>query len=357
MNKRVIPAYIYPSFIAVTLIPLSQFPFPEARFLWNIFSLICFLLCIFFTFYIFKLRPKFDITTLLIFSIFLVSMPTLESFTLGQVNYPVLLLILISFVLHKHKVSYIGGAALAIASLIKISPAFLLLYFLWRRDFRLAAGFLITLTAITILMLVFAPSVDIAFIRDVFPAISARTPELNNKALAVWWQFLFTTNNLADPILHLPLLSSILSMLSALVIITTLFFVFKRSELFPKTDDSTRGVLQFLVCCVAMLLIQPYLEIHHLIFAFPAVVGIIVLTTRDAFNWKYTLLLLGFFLLLNSRGENSFRWLGPHWYSAFLSTPQTYGLLIIFIFLCLYLAGRTSLNENYEAKTSHKKLV
>jgi hypothetical protein len=109
MNKRVIPAYIYPPFLAVALIPLSKFAFPEARFLWSIFSSICFLLCIFLTFHLLKLGPKLDITTLLIFSVFLASMPTLESFTLGQVNYAVLLLILSSFVFHKQKRATLGG--------------------------------------------------------------------------------------------------------------------------------------------------------------------------------------------------------------------------------------------------------
>jgi hypothetical protein len=274
-------------------------------------------------------------------------MPTVESFTLGQVNYPVLLLILVSFVLHKQKRATLGGVALSFASLIKVSPALILLYFLWRRDFRLVASFLITLAATTVFMQIFAPSVDIAFIRDVLPAISARTPELNNKALAVWWQFLFMNNDLADPINHLPLLPSILSVLSTILIITFLFLVFKRSELFPITDDSTRRTLQFLVSCVALLLTQPYLEIHHLVFAFPAVSSIIVLLTKNKFRWKHITLLILITLLLNSRGENSFRWLGPYWYSAFLSNPQTYGLLIIFVFLCLYLVGKTSLNENY----------
>jgi hypothetical protein len=196
-------------------------------------------------------------------------------------------------------------------------------------------------------MFVFAPSVDVIFIRDVLPAISARTPELNNKALSVWWQFIFTSNDLADPLFNLPQLSSVLSALSLLVVITLLFLVFKRSELLPQTQESTRSTLQFLLCCVALLLVQPYLEIHHLIFAFPAVASIIVLATKDKFYWKYTVLLLLIFLLLNSRGENSFRWLGAHWYSAFLSNPQTYGLLIISVFLCLYLIGRISKSEYY----------
>ncbi len=347
MNKGTIPAYIYPSFLAITLTPLSKLPFPEARLVWSAICTMCFFGCIFLTFYLLKRSPKFDMTTLLILFIFFASMPTLESFTLGQVNYPILLLMLLSFVFHSQKRSLLGGGTLAIASLVKVSPVLLLLYFLWRRDFRLITGFLLAFSVVISLMLILAPSVDIAFVQEVFPAISSRVPELNNKALAVWWQFLFTNNDLAEPIVHMPILASILSALSSIVIISSIAIVFKRQKEFNALDHPTYALSQFLVCCVGLLLVQPYLEIHHLVFAFPALACIITVFTTNKLRWQNITLLVLVFLLLNSRGENSFRWLGPHWYSAFLSNPQTYGLLIVLVLLCLIILDRISIKSNY----------
>ncbi|HEV8539172.1 MAG TPA: glycosyltransferase family 87 protein [Bacteroidota bacterium] len=350
MNKAVIPAYVYPSPLAIALMPLSRLPFAEARLLWSSFCMVCFLGCISLTFYLLNRRPSFDVTTLLIFAVFLGSMPTLESFTLGQVNYPVLLLVLLSFTFHVRKAPLLSGGALAVATLIKVSPGFLLLYFIWKKDLRAVAGFILVICISAIPMLLIAPSVDFAFFKEILPALGGGTPELNNKALAVWWQFSFLNNELATPIAHLPIVATMLSVLCSALVICSIVIVFNRSKGIDAINPSTVALLRFLLCCTGALLAQPYVEIHHLVFAFPALAGMIAILSPNAERWRNLGRLVIVFFLLNSRGENSFRWLGPNWYGAFFSNPQAYGLLLIFITAGLILTGNIPISPESAAR-------
>ncbi len=349
MHKSIIPAYIYPSFLAIIITPLSTLSFPPARILWSVICLVAFVGCIVLTFVIFKRKPQLDVLTLLIITIFVASMPTLETMTLGQVNYIVLLLLMLSWISSTRNSSLLGGALLAAATLIKVSPVLLLLYFIWRKNLRYIIGFVLAFSFFLAMMQLLAPSVDSTYVREVLPAISARAPELNNKAIAVWWQFLFINNALANPIAHLPWLSKALPALTSIVIIILTAIVFQRSRArnaMHEQNNNGLPVFQFAVCLIGLLLIQPYVEIHHLVIAFPALAGIIIYVGSVKFRWQYAVLVGVMLFMLNSRGENSFRWMGPHWYSAFFSNPQGYGLLILYATLLYVLSGRNAQHKN-----------
>lgn len=327
-------AYIYPSFLAFMITPLAQLPYLQARFIWNIFCLLGFFASVFLTFYLLGKKPKLDISTLLVMFVFFCSMPTLENFTLGQINYIVLALILLCSYLAKERLSFFGGGVLAIAVLIKVSPVFLLLYFLWRKDYRLLFGFIVFFGALFIGLQLLTHSADIFYLREVLPAISGRIPDHANKSVSVWWQYLFMNNELCSPIINLPILATILSVVSAIAVISISCFTLNRSQF------NKYSFVPFAFGIVIMLLIQPYVEIHHLVMAFVPFSCLIIFYTSQAFDWRKIILLAVTFIFLNNRGENSFDRVGHFWFSAFLSNPQAYGLILLFVLPLLAIRQR-----------------
>ena len=85
-------------------------------------------------------------------------------------------------------------------------------------------------------------------------------------------------------------------------------------------------------CLLLMLLCQPLLQIHHLIYAFPALIymiGELPKTNRMVVGT----LLVAIALMLNSRGWNAFEKLTDHWIAAFLTAPQAWGVLLLLVIM------------------------
>jgi alpha-1,2-mannosyltransferase len=66
--------------------------------------------------------------------------PVLDNLAYGQVNLLVLLLVAVAVLAHQRGRPTIGGLALAVGVALKLTPLPLLLYFAWRRDWRLVAA-------------------------------------------------------------------------------------------------------------------------------------------------------------------------------------------------------------------------
>ncbi|MBL8132861.1 MAG: DUF2029 domain-containing protein [Anaerolineae bacterium] len=66
--------------------------------------------------------------------------PILDSLYIGQITILLLLLLTAAYVARSHDQRLLTGALLASAAWLKVWPAFMLLYFLWRRDWRVVWG-------------------------------------------------------------------------------------------------------------------------------------------------------------------------------------------------------------------------
>lgn len=328
INKNIIPAYIYPSFLAAIISPLTKLPFNQARFIWELFCLMTFFGVVWFTFFLLGKQMKFDFTSLIIIGVFFASMPTLETLTQGQINYQILLLILLAFYFERQNKSILGGVLLGIATLIKVSPIIMLLYFVHKKDFKFIQSFLIfSILALSLLYILF-PNVDYVFISNVLPSISSK-PSLNNKAISVWWQYLFLDNEYINPIIISPITAKIFTITTAITILIITYLLFFKGRKYASDSNSPILLLEYVALILSLMLLQPYLQIHHLVFSFIAIAFIVNFYSNQKANiLKISLLVLSF-ILINGRGYNSFEKIGAYWYSIFICNPQIIGLLIL----------------------------
>lgn len=110
--------------------------------------------------------------------------PVRLTLTLGQVNLIVLLLILLAFYWRR---SWLGGISLGLAFILKFTPAFLLLFFILKKQWRVVLGFLYTVTLLHFLaILIFGWDLTLYYYTQVIPRLLT-TSQLTymNQSLAV----------------------------------------------------------------------------------------------------------------------------------------------------------------------------
>jgi hypothetical protein len=151
--------YIYPPFFSILMMPLAEpppgsaegprVPFVVATVVWYVFSIVCGILAIhLFASVLEKEWQGADERTrrrrwwsLRVIPFMACLPPIFATLVHGQVNLHLLLLIAGFAAASLRGRSLIAGLCLAAAACLKIFPAFLILYPLWRRDVRCLAGF------------------------------------------------------------------------------------------------------------------------------------------------------------------------------------------------------------------------
>ncbi|MEI7770216.1 MAG: glycosyltransferase family 87 protein [Chloroflexales bacterium] len=140
-----IPPYLYPPFLALALVPLASLPYPAALYLWLI------LVATTTVFLIYLLRPLVGWAAAIIGVLFF--LPTWESLWLGQIN--ALVAVLITGMLRENGRRRAGtlGVALALGTLLKVTPVLAALIFVAHRRWRSIGVAALTLTGVVILSL------------------------------------------------------------------------------------------------------------------------------------------------------------------------------------------------------------
>ncbi len=150
-------AYIYPPLLAFILIPLTLIPS-------YIVKVILFFLNIFLIYLSFKLllntigQKNINIFTLSFFSIFFTLRFFMDNSNLGQINIVILFLCVLTLYFFTLRKDFLAGIFLASAIVIKVTPIFLLLYFVFKREFKLS---FYTLSSLIFFLLI--PSLSLGF--------------------------------------------------------------------------------------------------------------------------------------------------------------------------------------------------
>lgn len=147
--------YMYPPFLAVALIPLTWIPPETALRLWTVFNLLLWLACLVLIARLTRtllraalpahLIYRFD-TDVRLFVVAVVAFlaltydPIAQGIGLGQINVIVLFLVLLALDLELRGRPGLAGAALALASLLKVYPLLLLGYYVLRGRWRVVRG-------------------------------------------------------------------------------------------------------------------------------------------------------------------------------------------------------------------------
>ncbi len=118
-------------------------------------------------------NKKFDILVfLLVFGLAMLSFPVKYNLGMGQVNLFILFLASLCFYGYRTGNKNLAGVALGVASAIKLTPVFLLLFFIRKKEFKIASAALLTVFSITFLTIfLFGKELWQEYLFKVFPNI------------------------------------------------------------------------------------------------------------------------------------------------------------------------------------------
>lgn len=130
--------YLYPPLTAQLLMPLaSQFTFETAYSLWFIFNILLLIGSV-------ALISQHSSHSLWLWVMTPLFLPILQALAIGQVTIVLLALFAGTWIAIQRELRELAGSLLALAAWIKVFPAFVILYFLWRRDWQVVRGAIIS---------------------------------------------------------------------------------------------------------------------------------------------------------------------------------------------------------------------
>lgn len=133
----------YPPTSLFIFIPVAFLPVFSGQIIWSIFSFSCLLVS--FIFSVKSLNLKLSKNDILLLSpLTLMAFPVKWTFGLGQINNFILLLLVLAFFFFKKGKERMSGVILGLAISFKITPVYLLLFFLTQRKFKVILAAVLT---------------------------------------------------------------------------------------------------------------------------------------------------------------------------------------------------------------------
>ncbi len=142
--------YLYPSFLATLLIPLSRLPINQAALIWNTINLLLLAGTVWLLSQTFDLRNRLTVYYPWFVLLFFLAAPTTIALRIGQANIATLFFIAMCLWADQRGAAKLSGFALAIAILLKIFPTVLLIWFLWQKKNRTIIWFAVSITLLII---------------------------------------------------------------------------------------------------------------------------------------------------------------------------------------------------------------
>jgi hypothetical protein len=189
-GEPVISDYIYPPTALPLFSLLSLMPYDVARLLWAALYGLSFLAILAWLARSFAPDWREAFLTLAIF-LTLVSYPLLSHILHGQVDVFIISLILACYLCYVREKRLPAAILLAVATLVKVSPAFLLIYFvLFQRDLRFLWMYAAALAALAGLSLLAVPAgLYVDYVRYVLPDVSKSTSFWLNQSIPKYLTF------------------------------------------------------------------------------------------------------------------------------------------------------------------------
>jgi hypothetical protein len=292
----------HPPTSVLLALPLAQLDFPRAFLLWNLATLA--LLTVSLAIVQCQLKIPFDAWSIgPLLALLLVCHPVWEHVYLGQITLVVTLLVTGAWAAERSGRPRLAGALVGAATAVKLFPGFLVLYFAWRRQWRVVGAGLVAFGAFTgLTVAVLGLETYRSYVRDVIPAFSWFQIGWNNMSLFGFWGRLFDplpgrerSFSLTDPLWHSPFLAQVTTWASATIVLGLLARV-ARPEQTRERSDRTFGL-----AATAMLLLSPIAWDHYLLILLAplAVFWVGLPPTRSA-RVAFLALLAAF-------------WIGPEW--------------------------------------------
>ncbi len=299
--------FVYPPFTGILLWPLASLSFETAVAAWRLCNHGFLLASLFFI--VSGLGTQcgknhckaVQVMALVLCSAFLVSHPVYRTISAGQLNGILLFLISLAFYAESRNRTYLSGAALALAAMIKVTPGVLILHYLIRRDKKALAGFLIGFILLTVISLVLVDLKTHAgflpLLRDMGYGSStwaehgeAFYSDAYNQAPSALWYRLFTDQSMnrvgTKGWIHSPGLAKILSYATGLGILGITI-----GASWKAWQNKQKGSCSFALWLFPMILCPSLMWDHYLVLLLPSIA--LLFTTESIWKSPGSLLTIG----------------------------------------------------------------
>lgn len=244
--------------MTVLVLPFALLPLPAAAVVWSFASLASYLLT---GWLILKeLNTRLSFPALILLTGFgLCWFPFEEGISLGQVSVILAMLVFVGWALVRNGRTVSGGAVLGLAAAVKLFPGIILVYLLFRKQWKAALSMAISAAAFTLLSFLITGWQDfLVFIRTIILNPSPYTTIPLNLSIKGVTDRLFSGGPWVDPIASSPVLTQGLWIILSLACLVVMVYQLRT---FPQTkagDDRAFAITLF-----AMMLISPITWPHN----------------------------------------------------------------------------------------------
>lgn len=190
--------------------------------------------------------------------------PVQDSLLLGQLDCTILLLITVCYWAYRNRRDALAGLSLGLAAMIKISPALLVAYFLFKRQFRVFAWATASAALVGTLSLLFAGTDShVLFVTRILPTLLAGSAQMENQSLSGFFNRLFLGPSFTTDLAQAPPLPQVrvLTLVTSLVMVAASVFLVRRKL---SNRDDLRFDLEFSLLIIALPLISSIAWHHYM---------------------------------------------------------------------------------------------
>jgi hypothetical protein len=331
----------HPPGAVLLALPLGELDFADAFAVWGTLSAWC--LAVSVPLLIRGLRPALPGWAVLPLGVAVaLSAPFWAQLVHGQLNLFLLLLIVGAWLADRSGRPLLAGGLIGTAALVKLFPAYLLVYFVLARRWRaLAAGLTAIGIGLVVTSAVLGPDIWPVYFTEVVPVTQEFASAWPNASLTGWWLKLFDPSSVWPLVRPTPIVAerSIAlagAVLSALVLTGWLWYCIRRTG-----GDRDVG---WAAATVIMLLVSPTTWDHYLLLlALP----VVVLGCRLPAGWPRLVLVSALITLaiplfqilqfgmhlIGVTGDGRMGWASPPIVTVTLLSAHTYALLSLLVLL------------------------
>lgn len=280
--------FIYPLFLCVALIPLTILPYWLSNLIWFALNLTALYASFFIILKLYLRSLSFkEITALFIVPLFILVSVIQSNVLNGQVNFIVLFLCVLFLKYYTESNKLLASMFLSAAISIKLTPLIFIIYLLFRKEF-LWAFFTLVFSVFLMVILPYTIAGDktLSWYSHYLQSFIVRNIAFRNEASE---DFSFSITSIID--FFIPTVPEFISLIiAAFISLAPVIWL----QLTSKKINSFGHLLIFDLYMLAILLISPKSEAHHLINLLPALSILIVATLfrSTTSEWRFGVLVL-----------------------------------------------------------------
>ena len=324
----------YPPVAIIFYSGLSIFPIYLVSLIWTFFSLISLFIAVYLTFKIYN-KYIFSSFGFLVLGLVCLSFPVKFTLAMGQVNNFVLLIFVAAiYFLNKNK-RILPMFLFALSFAIKLFPAYLLLYFVFAKKWKLLLVFVISLFLLSLAALIILGwRVNLAFYQNVLPSlINGWKTDYYNQSLTGFIGRSIGVNSLSET------LRTILNLFFIVTTFITVFITRRKEKLIN---------LNLSLLITFNLIVNNFSWQHHFVFLIFPFLATLFFILDKKINYRYLLFLFIAYLLIAFNLKN------PSSVPVLLQSHVFYGTVLLWILeVFLILKNFPRLRPNSSSTLKH----